>query len=180
VRGLLAVTLLVATAPLLAQDTLPLSKTPKVTVAPISTVHVNQGGSAPLLMTFRVVKGYHINSNQPSSELLIPTAVKFDLPTDVSIGKTQYPQGHEYSFSFSPDEKMSVYTGDFTVKALVIATKSAPRGPFRIHGSLRYQACDNRACYPPASVPVEFNVNVSRPVPKTVKKNPGQSPHIHK
>jgi hypothetical protein len=180
VRGLAAVLLLLATAPAPAQDTLPLAKTPKVSVAPIATVQLNQGSSAPVRMTFRVQKGYHINSNQPSSELMIPTAVKFNVPTDISLAKVEYPQGHEYSFSFSPEEKMSVYTGDFTVKALVIAGKSAPRGLFRVHGNLRYQACDNRACYPPATVPVEFNVNVGRAVSKTVRKNPGQSPHVHK
>lgn len=157
-----------------------MAKAPKVIAAPIATVRVARGASAPVRMTFRVAPGFHINSNKPSSELLLPTVVKFDAPTDVSIGRVEYPKGEDYSFSFSPEEKLSVYTGDFTVKALVIAAKSAPRGPFKVRGTLRYQACDNRACYPPTTIPVEFNVNVGKSAAAKVRRNPAQSPHIHK
>src|SRR6185369_14565184 len=178
--AVLLTTLLGLSSALCGQDSLPLAKVQRVSVAPISTVQVRPGSTVPVRMTFRVMPGFHINSNKPSSELLIPTAVKFEVPNDISIGKIEYPAGKEYSFSFSPDEKLVVYSGAFTVRALVIATKEAPHGPFRVRGALKYQACDNRACYPPATVPVEFNVNVGKPVPKKVHKNPGQSPHIHK
>ena len=181
VRGTAALAMIVGLSSALgAQDSLPLSKVQRVTVAPIATVQVRPGSTAPVHMTFRVMPGFHINSNKPSSELLVPTAVKFEVPNDISIGKVQYPAGKEYSFSFSPGEKLVVYSGMFTVKALVIATKVAPRGPFRVRGALKYQACDNRACYPPATVPVEFNVNIGKPAPKRAHRNPGQSPHIHK
>src|SRR5262249_8265264 len=149
----------------LAQDTLPspgASKSPKVTAAPIATVHVLQGASSPVQMTFRVKSGYHINSNKPHGEELIPTVVKLDVPTDVTVAKVTYPTGKDYSFAFSPGEKLSVYTGDFTVKATVITNSSTPKGTFRVHGDLRYQACDNRACYPPSTVPVQFDVNVEK------------------
>ncbi len=180
-RGALAVILALSFSSVLsAQDTLPLSKVQRVTVAPVPTVAVRPGNTAPVRMTFRVMAGFHINSNKPSSELLIPTAVKFEVPNDISIGKVEYPAGKEYSFSFSPGEKLAVYSGEFAVKALVIATKEAPRGRFRVRGALKYQACDNRACYPPATVPVEFNVSVGKPLPKKAQHNPAQSPHIHK
>jgi hypothetical protein len=180
-RAALAIVLVLCfSSALLAQDTLPLAKVQRVAVAPVPAVQVRPGSTAPVHMTFRVMPGFHINSNKPSSELLIPTAVKFEVPNDISIGKVEYPAGKEYSFSFSPDEKLVVYSGAFTVKALVIATREAPRGRFRVRGALRYQACDNRACYPPSTVPVEFNVSVGKPAPKKVSRNPGQSPHIHR
>ena len=66
-------------------------------------------------LNFRVPPGYHINSNTPKSEFLIPTALKMDLPTDIILGKIEYPAGEDTSFPFSPDEKLSVYSGDFTI-----------------------------------------------------------------
>jgi len=62
----------------------------------------------------------------------------------------------------------------------VLAAKGTPRGTYRVHGSLRYQACDNRACYPPSTVPIAFDVAVGKPTAsKTAPHNTAQSPHIH-
>jgi hypothetical protein len=65
-----------------------------------------------------------------------------------------YPAGTSYSFSFDPSEKLDVYTGEFVVKLPVVASA----GMHTIDGSLRYQACDNAACYPPKSLPVQVMV----------------------
>lgn len=156
------------------------TRTAKVTVAPVSPVKVAQGGKAPVEIMFRVIPGFHINSNKPSSDLYIPTAVRFDVPTDISVAKMEYPQGELVSFPFDPDTKLSVYTGDIAVKGLVLTAKSTPRGTYRVHANLRYQACDNRACYPPADVPLAFDVTVTRPAStRTARRNPAQSPHAH-
>ncbi|HXZ79669.1 MAG TPA: protein-disulfide reductase DsbD domain-containing protein [Terriglobales bacterium] len=152
---------------------------PKVTLAPIKTINVVQGRSSPLQISFRVLPGYHINSNKPTSQLLIPTALHLDLPTDVSVGKLTYPEGHIQTFPFAPDEKLSVYAGNFEITGLVNAAQSTPKGHYRVHGQLKYQACDNRVCYPPGVVPVTFDVLVGTGKVKTVRKNPGQSPHVH-
>jgi len=130
-------------------------------------------------MMFRVMPGFHINSNKPASELYIPTKVTFDVPTDISIVGMEYPEGEMISLAFDPDTKLSVYTGDIAVKGLVMVAKSAPTGTYRVHGQFRYQACDNRSCYPPASVPIQFDVSVAKPKSTTVQKDPPQSPHIH-
>lgn len=153
---------------------------PKVTVAPIETVAVKQGGSTPVQFLFRVAPGYHINSNKPKSELLIPTIVSLNVPTNISVAKVTYPDGEDLAFPFSPDEKLSVYTGDFTVNALVHAANPTPKGTYRVHGNLRYQACDNRACYPPAQAPLDFDVTVKKASASRTRRNPGQSPHVHR
>jgi|tagenome__1003787_1003787.scaffolds.fasta_scaffold20595002_2 hypothetical protein len=152
---------------------------PKVTAVPIEKVTVPKGGKAGVEMLFRVAPGFHINSNKPTSDLYIPTAVKFDVPTDISLGKVEYPEGELLSFPFDPDTKLSVYTGDITVKALVMTAKSTPKGTYRVHGNLRYQACDNRACYPPTKVPIAFDVTVANAKSSghATRKSP-QSPHI--
>jgi hypothetical protein len=159
----------------------PSAQTPsKVIVAPIATVRVSPGSKSDVQMSFRVIPGYHINSNKPFSELLISTAINFDVPTNISLTGITYPKGENYTFAFSPGEKMSVYTGDFTVSGTVLTTHVTPKGTYRVHARLRYQACDNRACYPPAVVPFYFDVNVDKPKPVRKKGNPAQSPHIHK
>lgn len=155
------------------------NKAPKVTAVPVDKVTVRQGGKSKVHMTFEVAPGYHINSHQPVSELLIPTTISLDVPTNVSMAGMDYPQGRLMTFPFSPDEKLSVYTGDFTVTGTVMAAKDTPKGTYRVHGNLRYQACDNRACYPPTNIPIMFDVAVVKGTTAHTRRNPGQSPHIH-
>jgi hypothetical protein len=163
-----------------AQD-FPRPKKPSVSVAPIAPVTIVRGKPAKVNLAFRISGGYHINSNQPTGELLIPTTLKFDPPTDIVVGKVAYPPGEDYTFDFAPGEKLNVYSGDFRVNALVSAANSTPPGTYRVRGTLKYQACDNRACYPPAQVPLQFDVTVKKGASSSrTRRNPGQSPHVHR
>jgi Thiol:disulfide interchange protein DsbD, N-terminal len=165
----------------IADDEVPLSKKTWVTPQPVAGVTVSTGKPAKVEMKFRVADGYHINSNKPGSELLIATALKFDVPTDIGIGKVTYPPGKDLTLSIAPDQPLNVYTGEFVITALVSATRTATPGNYKVHGGLKYQACNDRACFPPREAPVEFDVKVtrasasSRPV-----HNPPQSPHVHR
>jgi Disulphide bond corrector protein DsbC len=169
----LASGLLVCTGAVRAQG-----KAPAVTVAPVATVTTPKATETPVTINFRVPPGYHINSNTPKSEFLIPTTLKMDVPTDIVLGKTTYPAGEDLSFPFSPDEKLNVYTGDFAITLNVHPLGSVVVGKYVIRGSLRYQACDNTACYPPKNLPVSFEVKVVKGA-SAPHANPAQSPHIH-
>jgi Disulphide bond corrector protein DsbC len=151
---------------------------PVVTIASTPVVTAVQGKPATVPLTFRVASGYHINSNHPKSEFLIPTALKVDATTDIVIGKTTYPDGQDMSFAFDPDEKLSVYTGDFKVEVQVRPLRSVQPGKYIVRGTLKYQACDNAACYPPKQLPVSFDVKIAK-APRTPGKNPAQSPDVH-
>lgn len=113
---------------------------------------VTAGKRSVLELHFRVVDGFHVNSHTPKSELLIPTQIVLQPASGVKAEALEYPMGTSYSFSFNPSEKLDVYSGAFTVKVPVVAEA----GTHTIDGSLRYQACDHAACYPPKSLPVEL------------------------
>src|SRR5215831_11232628 len=155
-----------------------LGKSPSVSMAPVSTVTAPQAAQTIVPLNFRVASGFHINSNAPKSEFLIPTALKMDPPTDVVLGKIAYPEGKDVSFPFSPDEKLNVYSGDFTIDMLVHPLTSVVPGKYAMRGLLRYQACDNAQCFPPKTVPVNFDVKVVKG-PSQHHSNPAQSPHVH-
>ena len=130
---------------------------------PAAPVAVAPGATTRVELHFRVSPGYHINSNKPRSEFLIPTRLKLSPPANLTPGAIVYPEGKDLSFSFSPKEKLNVYAGDFTVRAELSALKSAPAGTYKVAGELRYQACNDRACFPPMKLPVEFEVTVGKP-----------------
>jgi hypothetical protein len=153
-------------------------KAPSVSMAPVPLVTAQRAAQTKVTLNFRVASGFHINSNTPHSEFLIPTTLKIDPPTDIVLGKTSYPQGKDLSFPFSPDEKLSVYSGDFTVDVTVHPLHAVVPGKYGLHDTLRYQACDNAQCFPPKTLPVNFDIKVVKEPPGP-HKNPAQSPHVH-
>jgi hypothetical protein len=152
----------------------------RVTFDPIDAVTVPMGKSTPLTLSFHIKPGFHVNSHQPTNPELIPTEVRFSPPEDLVIAKVQYPAGVLTSFPFDPNEKLSVYTGNVTVKAVVLTAPKAAAGGYTVHGELKYQACDNNACYPPKRLPIQFDVKIAKGSASTRKAHPNaQSPHIH-
>src|SRR5271166_64315 len=137
-------------------------KGPVVTLTSAPVLTVAQGKPVTVPLTFNVAGGYHVNSNHPKSDYLIPTALKVEATTDIVIGRTTYPDGQDLSFAFAPDEKLNVYTGDFKVDVLVRPLRSVQPGKYIVRGTLKYQACDNRACYPPKNLPVSFDVKIAK------------------
>jgi Disulphide bond corrector protein DsbC len=174
---LLATALLLFSASVSAQDDLS-PQVAAVKMAPAPVVTAVQGKPATVPLSFRVASGYHINSNKPKSEFLIPTVLKVAATTDIVVGKTTYPDGQDMSFAFAPDEKLNVYTGDFQVDVLVRPLRSVQAGKYVVRGTLKYQACDNSACYPPKQLPISFDVKIAK-APPAPHSNPAQSPHAH-
>ena len=132
-----------------------------VVMAPVSNVQAHPGSTLPVNLDFRVDSEYHINSHTPKSPLLIPTTLKLNSPP-LAVADVKYPAGQDMSFSFSPNEKLSVYSGDFSINAVLKAPANVAPGTYPVSGELRFQACDHSACYPPRSIPVQFQVIVKK------------------
>jgi hypothetical protein len=149
--------LLIVTGLALAQS---LGDKPYVEVAPVAKVTLRAGSSANVDIDFRVRQDFHINSHTPKQEYLIPTLLKLNPTQQVAIADVKYPAGEEMSFAFSPNDKLSVYSGDFRVTAVLKAPANVPPGNYAVKGELKFQACDRTACYPPNSLPVQFQVSL--------------------
>lgn len=142
---------LLAPGALRAQDSRLESKPKPYIAYAAEPQYVPAGKSAALELHFRVRDGFHVNSHTPKSSYLLPTNLEFTSSTGVKAAPIEYPPGKSYSFSFEPDEKLDVYSGAFNVKLPVVATA----GEHRLAGTLKYQACDQVACYPPGTLAVE-------------------------
>ena len=149
---------LLALAPILAQELGSTGQPPArsrqyVTYASEPQV-VTAGKRSMLELHFRVQEGFHVNSHTPKSDLLLPTLLESEPQGGVMVTEAIFPAGSSYSFDFDPKEKLDVYQGAFTVQLPVVAAA----GQHELRGSLKYQACDHAACYPPRSllISVEF------------------------
>ena len=103
-------------------------------------------------MRIEVKHGYHVNSNKPADEYLIPLRLSFDT-TSLELVSAQFPQPkmEKYAFSAKP---LSVYSGAFEIVAKVKAKLDARAGMNFANAKLRYQACTENACLPPKTIDV--------------------------
>jgi hypothetical protein len=167
-------------AGLTAQDLSP-RKGPSVTMVDPGIATVVRGKSGNVDLVFHISPGFHVNSNKPHAEFLIPTTLRLTAPTDIMIGAITYPPGQETTFPFAPDAKMSVYGSQFWVNFAVRPLSNVVPGKYAVHGQLKYQACDEATCYPPKLIPVDFQVKIVKAPPsESSVRNPAQSPHAHR
>jgi len=107
-----------------------------------------------------VKEGYHVNSNTPSEEYLIPLKLTWTATGALEGGTVTYPKPLQEKFDFSEGKPISVYMGNFELVANFKVAASAPAGPGIAAGKLKYQACSNKACYPPKTIDVNVPYQV--------------------
>lgn len=117
-------------------------------------VTVTAGKPSMIELHFRVNNGLHINSHTPREKSLIATRLLVEEPAGVNVASVDFPPGEDYAPAFSPQDKLSVYTGEFVLRAHL----TAQRGEHLVQAELRYQACDANSCYPPKMAPVAVSV----------------------
>jgi thiol:disulfide interchange protein DsbD len=129
------------------------------TKAVAETDGVGAGGTVRVAISANLEEGWHVNANKPLEEFLIPTELTFPEDPRFTLKQVTYPEHKLFTFAFSP-EPLAVYEHNFTVYADLTIAADAPVGDLPIEASLRYQACNDKQCAPPKSVPVAIALRV--------------------
>jgi thiol:disulfide interchange protein DsbD len=105
--------------------------------------------SFPILIEINIQEGWHINSDQPLEDYLIPTKIKFDERSGISFGRIQYLEPELKKLSFS-DTKMAVYEGRIYARTTITISPTIEDSEIKLSGKLYYQACNDKSCLAPA------------------------------
>lgn len=127
-------------------------------VAPEKVV-AKRGATQDVQFTIQVKSGYHVNSNKPDDEYLIPLKFTFASDGPVQVVEVQYPKPTLEKLQFST-KPVSVFQGDVPTTAKVKTDAAAPAGPAHITGKLRYQACNDRMCLAPRTLEIKVPVEI--------------------
>ncbi len=106
------------------------------------------GDTARLAAVVTVEDGWHIQSNTPSLEYLIPTEFSLTTPPNWGTAEVSYPEHRMWQAGFA-SEKLAVFDGQTLIHATFQIPEDATVGSTPLDGSLFYQACDDRVCLPP-------------------------------
>ena len=100
-----------------------------------------------------VQTGFHVNSDTPTYDYLIPLKLTWTSTGALNPGAVTYPKASKEKYSFDP-KPLSVVTGKFDLIAHFKIARDAPAGPGMANGRLKYQACNDRACFAPKTVDI--------------------------
>ncbi len=125
-----------------------------LTVAPPAKIAGKPDSQATARLSVQLKSGYHVNSNAPNDEYLIPLRLNWESGALQAV-EVIYPKprAEKYDFSAKP---LSVFTGDFEILTRFKIPAAARKGPGILAGKLRYQACNNTTCFPPKTVEIRL------------------------
>jgi thiol:disulfide interchange protein DsbD len=121
---------------------------------PVVTARAQATAIAALSIT--VEPGFHIQSNHPKLDYIIPSAITITPADGITATKVTWPPTVDRKFSFSP-QPLAVFEGQ--IKVPVTLTTGAA-GAHVLHGTFRYQACNDQLCRPPVTEPFTLAVHV--------------------
>ncbi len=131
---------------------------PHLTVTGVKKTELKASGSGEIVVELKVIDGYHVQANPASKPNLIATKVEVVAVGQVEVGRAVYPKPKPYKVA-GLETAVGTYDGRFDVRIPIQATAQVKAGKYSLEGRVRYQACDDKVCFPPTvtkfAAPVE-------------------------
>lgn len=128
----------------------------RVSVLPPSPVVAHPGTVITQETKVSVEQGFHVNSDKPTDEYVIPLKLTWT-NGPLTIQSVTYPKPAQIKVG---NEMLTVFTGDFKITSHFTVPQQAQPGSSVMTGRLRYQACNNQMCLRPATVDVHVPVTI--------------------
>jgi thioredoxin:protein disulfide reductase len=119
-----------------------------------------RGATVEVTIPFTVLAGWHINAHRPNEEFLVPTVLMLSGGPDVRVGTPRYPEPKQVTLSFS-ETPLAVYEENAAIVVPLTIDGAAAEGARTLSGTLKFQACNNEVCLPPASVPLRIALAIA-------------------
>lgn len=134
------------------------SDTPHLTATTSSSVSVVAAGDR-LSLFVAIVPKPKMHVYAPEQTTYIPVSLQLSPQRDVTARPAIFPKGE--SLFFAPtSETQIVYSQPFRIELPVTVARGRAAGPLAVTATLEYQACDDRVCYVPRKVAVNWALTV--------------------
>jgi DsbC/DsbD-like thiol-disulfide interchange protein len=125
----------------------------------VVSTRIQPGSDVRLSLKVVLPEGLHVQSDKPRDPTLIATALTLTPPAGVAPGKVVYPQATDLPLA-GQAEPLAVFGHEFTITIDVKLAPDVAPGPLTVPGKLRYQACDDKMCFPPNRVDTAWTLTV--------------------
>lgn len=126
----------------------------KIAVRQPEPISIKRGAKATETLQVVVLPGFHVNSDKPKDEFIIPLKLTWT-PGLLDAKNIEFPKPEQVKVG---SQELMVFTGTFPVKTQFEAPANAPVGPATVVGKIRYQACSSDMCFRPSTIEVKVPV----------------------
>jgi len=127
-------------------------RTPPQRVSVLATATRRSKTSYDLVLSVQPHSGMHVYA--PGAKGYNVVSLTFPSVPGVTVKPARFAKPEDYYFA-PTKEHVSVYQQTFDI----VASAVVPANTSTLDGTLTYQACDDRLCYTPQSLPVSFNLS---------------------
>lgn len=120
---------------------------------------VKKGRVARATVLMDIPAGLHVQSSKPLDKFLVATKLEVETPSGMKVGPISYPRALMRKLKFSKG-MVAVYEGKSVVRFDVTVPPGYSGGSGEIKGRLRFQACNDDACFPPVTREVKMWLNI--------------------
>lgn len=118
---------------------------------------IRPGRSLAFELVFDLKDGWHVNSNRPNSDYMIPSRLRLEAEDSFSLESLQYPEPETYEFDFA-DEPVSAFDDGFSVTGVIRTPREIEPGSYELVFEFDYQACKSGVCLKPETA--QYTVNL--------------------
>jgi thiol:disulfide interchange protein len=167
-RGVAAAVALLVVAPTLVFAQF---RGPRADLTPLVESEARAGGLARAALQVRLPPQLHVQSNAPRDPALIPTELTFRPPAGIRATEIVFPKATDFEQA-GLSQPLAVFEHEFAIGVQFAVAEGTAPGTIDIPGSLRYQACDDKVCYPPQTGDVRWSLTVVGPSAATTRSRP--------
>lgn len=106
------------------------------------------GSELLIAVEVNIAENWHINSDSPKDEFLVPTSISLSGVDNIELIKISYPPAKEYKFNFS-ENPVLVWEGNFFIPIKIKFSDKQILGKHSLIINMEYQACNNVSCLAP-------------------------------
>jgi len=164
-RAVVTAAALVAASLVLPAATVPAAQIMRLeraslTAGAVAAVPLVRGQVVRAAVALEVAVEMHVNANPPTYDYLIPVTVSIEGPAGITLARTFYPEAEHVEFPYA-DGPLAVYEGTVVIGMELDIGADASLGDHAVEISVRYQACNDRACFAPANAGLTLPVTVA-------------------
>ncbi len=116
--------------------------------------------AAKATLVLDVTPDRNIHVYAPGAKDFIATSVKMTAKSGITFGAAAYPPS-ELVLDPILNERIPEYTKTFRItQPMTLSAKSPPGVSVTVTGVLTYQSCDDKMCFAPSELPVQWTLKV--------------------
>lgn len=119
---------------------------------------VRAGTTSTVSLKVQLPSDVHVQANKPKDPSLIPTVLTVDAPSGIVVEEVIYPAPTDFA-QIGRKEPLAVLGPEFTIDVR-LSIPAGATGTLKVPARLRYQACNDKVCFPPTTGSAEWLLDV--------------------